>query len=391
MKNKILLYTFLFLLPSFSFSQEGFIAFLDSISTNNQQLISAGQLAEADKKQAFTGIYLANPTASYDRLSSPIGNYSEMLLTQSFDYPTTYARKKDIAHLSASQTEATLGQTKLAIFSNAASVYAALVGANRKMKILEQREAMLAKLEQVSKIRLDAGEATIFEANRVRSEVARAKSERQLLETLRQSLLLTVAELNGGGGYEISDTLLPMSLQVAASDTFWSGIMDRHPQQRFWEDEVQLATQQISLQKALNLPKFEAGYRQDTNLGQLYFGFHAGVSIPLFENKNTVEAARARQLYVTEEARAQELSLQKNLQQLVAALDATRQSAEELQALFSTLNTLALLEKAYSAGQTSYTEFFTEYDHYWQTALYIEELNQKAAALQLQLFVWSGI
>jgi hypothetical protein len=127
------------------------------------------------------------------------------------------------------------------------------------------------------------------------------------------------------------------------------------------------------------------------NIGQTYSGFHAGVTIPLFENKNTVRSAKARQLYAMEAVNAYKLELQSNVSQIITEYKAVQQSVTSMTDVFKTLNTPGLLIKAYNAGQINYTGFFTEYENYQQTALYIEELNQKAASLQLQLFVLAGL
>jgi hypothetical protein len=67
-----------------------------------------------------------------------------------------------------------------------------------------------------------------------------------------------------------------------------------------------------------------------------------------------------------------------------------QQSAGELNEVFKTLNTPALLYKAYYSGEISYTELFTEYDNYNQTLLYLENLYLKLTSLHLELYVLSA-
>jgi cobalt-zinc-cadmium efflux system outer membrane protein len=53
--------------------------------------------------------------------------------------------------------------------------------------------------------------------------------------------------------------------------------------------QYQIAKQEVEVNKALNLPKFEIGYRYQGLLNENYNGIHAGVTIPLWERNNIVK------------------------------------------------------------------------------------------------------
>jgi outer membrane protein TolC len=314
-----------------------------------------------------------------------------MVVSQSFDFPSAYVHKSKIANLSVSQFDERFRQSKLEILTNTVQVYAELIYTNRKILILENRQQMGVQLQTGIEKRVNTGDANIFEVNRIRSELAKVQSELQLTESRRKSLLLKLSELNGGKPITVSDTIFPLDVDLASSDTSMKAISARSPQIKQWETEVQIAGHNISLQRSLSLPKFEIGYRQDINTGQTFNGFHTGITIPLFENKNTLKSAKLREIYATDAVNAYKLELQSSIMQLITELNAVQQSRTSLIRVFKTLHTYDLLLKAYNAGQINYTEFFTEYENYQQTALYIEELNQKTASLQLQLYVLAGI
>lgn len=387
-----IIYTFLLIiLGQPVFSQASFQAVLDSVTVNNKLLSANRQYYESQKLNAKTGIYLANPSVSYDKLNNVSGNYTELLVSQSFDFPSAYVHKSKIASLSVSQFDERFRQSKLEILTNTVQVYAELIYTNRKILILENRQQMGVQLQTGIEKRVNTGDANIFEVNRIRSELAKVQSELQLTESRRQSLLLKLSELNGGKPITVSDTIFPLDVDLVSSDTSMKAISARSPQIKQWETEVQIAGHNINLQRSLSLPKFEIGYRQDINTGQTFNGFHTGITIPLFENKNTLKSAKLREIYATDAVNAYKLELQSSIMQLITELNAVQQSRTSLIRVFKTLHTYDLLLKAYNAGQINYTEFFTEYENYQQTALYIEELNQKTASLQLQLYVLAGI
>lgn len=379
------------LLVQLSFSQATIQAVLDSVAANNKTLAADYHYFEAQKMGARTGIYLTNPSVSFDRLSNASGNYSEMVLSQSFDFPTAYMHKNKIANLAASQFEERYRQTKLELFTNTVQVYAGLIFANRKLSLLEKRQQKALQLKEGIEKRLSAGDANIFEVNRVRSELALSQSELQLAVNHRQTLLRELATLNGGKTITVTDTVYPVLTEFAFADTSIAALSLRNPLLKQGQAEVSISDQNIRLQKALSLPAFEFGYRQDRNSGQAYNGFHAGISIPLFENKNKIRAARSNQLYANEAVQAYQLEIQNSISQIIAEYKAVQQSLAGMTDVFNSLNTPDLLLKAYGAGQISYSEFFTEYQNYHETTLYLEELRHKTASLQFQLYILSTL
>lgn len=372
-------------------SQIAFQAILDSVEANNKTLAADYHYFEAQRIGAKTGIYLDNPSVSFDRLSNVSGNYSEMVISQSFDFPTAYMYKNKIANLTASQLEERYRQNKVELFASTVQVYAGLIFANRKLSLLEKRQHKALQLQEGIEKRLNAGDANIFEINRVRSELARSQSELQLAESHRQILLRELATLNGGKSIAVNDTVYPVLTEFVLTDTSVAALSLRYPLLKQGQAEVSISDQHIRLQRALSLPAFEFGYRQDRNSGQTYNGFHAGISVPLFENKNKVRVARSNQLYAKEAVQAYQLEIQNSISQIIAEYKAAQQSLAGITDVFNSLNTPDLLLKAYSAGQISYSEFFTEYQNYHETTMYLEELKHKTASLQFQLYILSNI
>ena len=57
------------------------------------------------------------------------------------------------------------------------------------------------------------------------------------------------------------------------------------------------------LAKSLTLPKLSVGYMTETVVGQQYSGVTAGITIPLWENKNTVKQIKRSSLVSETELR----------------------------------------------------------------------------------------
>ncbi|MCG7859719.1 hypothetical protein MD537_22260, partial [Flavihumibacter sediminis] len=92
------------------------------------------------------------------------------------------------------------------------------------------------------------------------------------------------------------------------------------------EQEKIISQQQVLVQKALNLPKFEAGYHSQGILGQSYKGIHGGIVIPLWENRGRLEAARKQAEHAQQLEISSRLEHSKEHQQLYEQL-AVRETA----------------------------------------------------------------
>lgn len=77
--------------------------------------------------------------------------------------------------------------------------------------------------------------------------------------------------------------------------------------------ESESAQREIKVNRALTLPKFDIGYRRNGGSEGKMNGFRIGMSIPLWENKNTVKQAKAQAEYSA-------LNVEDNTQTLKATL-----------------------------------------------------------------------
>lgn len=384
MRNRLLF--LMILVPVITLPQQDFKAFLDSVEVNNKSIEAAKKLAEAESIEAHTGIYLANPEISYDYLSGS-GNYSEMVVSQSFNFPSSYIHKSKIADITEQQASDKYRRLRLSIFRNAAEIYSQQVILNRKLKLYSELENMLETLQLNAEKKLDAGEINILELNRVRSEAARNKAELSMLRSEDTMLKLKITELNGQEEFKLTKTEFKHYPLHENADTLLWQIVSNHPVNSFWLSEINKAGKKIQLQKATSLPKLELGYRQDMNANETFRGIHAGLSIPLFENKNTVKLARAEQLFIQQEYYSQKLEFENQIRKMITEYKTTQTSLNQLEQTVESLNTPELLVKSYEAGQINYTEFFSEYSNYRDILFYMEDLRELAMSLQLELYV----
>lgn len=122
---------------------------------------------------------------------------------------------------------------------------------------------------------------------------------------------------------------------------------------------------QISVQKSLNLPKIETGYHSQGILGQSYRGVHAGTTIPLWENKNRLKAAKAELDYATTNAQSHVIEHRIENKSYYDQLAVRLTSMQEYKNLLATLNNTALLNKALQLGQITIIQYLQDQSFYY--------------------------
>ena len=92
-------------------------------------------------------------------------------------------------------------------------------------------------------------------------------------------------------------------------DTLLSNLSENSPELKMAHLNIKASEKDIQLQRINRLPSFKAGYKSETILDQKLRGVHAGISIPLCQDKNKVQHARL--LYDWAEANYQQLASEK--------------------------------------------------------------------------------
>ncbi|MDD3969567.1 MAG: transporter, partial [Proteiniphilum sp.] len=85
-----------------SLAQHPYDRVLESVESNNNTLKALREQAATEKITNRTGIYLPDPEVEFHHLwGSPqaIGNRTDFSVTQSFDFPTAYGHRREIADL----------------------------------------------------------------------------------------------------------------------------------------------------------------------------------------------------------------------------------------------------------------------------------------------------
>jgi outer membrane protein TolC len=346
------------------------------VERNNKSIQTNKKYWQAKQSEFKTGLTPYDPQVEYDYLfGSPVGagNQKDFSITQRLDFPTVYKRKKELSGQQIAQTTLQQQVYRQDILLEAKLLTIQIIYLNKKGAELNLRLINTQKLVQDYKKKLDKGDVIILDVNKAKLQLLNIKNETALNENEKQVLLTKLSELNGGIPVAINDTIYPFVPTIPDFEILDSTIEANDPIIKVYEQEKKILQQQIAVQKAMNLPKIETGYHSQGILGQSYKGFHAGITIPLWENKNKLNAAKANLEYAVSNTETHRLGHRLENKQYYEQLSIRLKMLQEYKELLLSLNNTFLLNKALSMGQINIIQYFydesfyfTAYDKYLQ-------------------------
>ncbi|PZR09532.1 MAG: transporter [Flavobacterium psychrophilum] len=284
-------------------AQSGLETVLTDISKNNKTLQTQSKYWEAQKLQYNTGNTLYDPTVSYDFMrgtpNAIAGNQTDITVTQRFDFPTVYGKKKNLANEKSKQADFYITANRQEILLEAKKICIELVYRNKLQERIIERKAKTEKFLTDFQTKLNKGEGNILDVNKAKLQLIEINKDYQLNISTINQLNQRLTELNGGIELVFNENAYPEYLPVLSFEELEATIENNDPIKKYLEQHTVIAQKQIEVSKALTLPKFEAGYHYQGILGQNFHGARIGVSIPLWENKNRVKQSQA-ELSVTE-------------------------------------------------------------------------------------------
>tara|TARA_R110002072_G_scaffold303009_1_gene491293 strand:- start:297 stop:1481 length:1185 start_codon:yes stop_codon:yes gene_type:complete len=340
------------------------------IEKNNKSIKANQEYAKAKNLQYKTGITLQNPSVEYEYLNgSPAnaGNQTDFMVKQSFDFPTAYSKKKQVAELQIEQTDFQLTTLKRDILLSAKQTCIELIYYNKKQVELEKRLQNAEKLNSDYQKKLNSGEANVLDANKAKLLLINLQNDMRFNSSQIIQLNQKLTELNGGLSIVFNDTIYPVSANVPEFNSLMDSIESNSPTLDALRQEEEINQKKVELTKAMILPKMEAGYRYQSILGQQYQGIHLGLTIPLWENKNTIKFQKAQALF--SEVRVEEHKNQHHseIQQLYEQYQNLNITLTEYKQILATINNTTLLEKALKLGEISSIQYFMEINYFYSS------------------------
>lgn len=343
---------------------------LVQIGMNNKTIQATTQYYEAAKIQFKTGNTPSNPFVEYDYLSgSPAnaGNQHDFLIKQQVDFPTSYIKKSQLASEQIAQTVFQVTALRQDVLLEAKKYCIQLIYHNRLQAQLNVQKQRTEKILADFQTKMEKGDGTILDVNKAKLQLIDIKKQTQENRSAINQLNQKLIELNGGIEITVKDTIYPMLPTIPEFAQLESDYERVEPILKILQQQRVIHQKQLELSKAMRLPKIELGYHYQGILGQSYHGIHTGISLPFWENKNTVKHKQAQLLLSDLELDAHKNEHYYHIKHIYEKYTNLKISLQEYQAVFSSLNNTALLTKAFDLGELSTIQYFTELNYYSQS------------------------
>jgi outer membrane protein TolC len=386
--KKILLLNSLILISFGILAQTETSRILSEIEKNNTTLEAYRNLNEAQKMENQTGTFPENPEVEYHFLwGSPagMGKRQDVAVKQSFDFPTSYGLKKRIAGVQNEQTDLDYRMKRSEVLFSAKTVCTELIYLNAMHRELEKREQDATGIFEAFKTKFDNGETNIIEKNKAQLNLLNAQKAIRENETQRGVLLAELKRLNGGIAINFTQSDFAPAELPANFDAWFEENREQNLLLQMASRQIEMREKQVKLTKALNLPKFSTGYMSESVEGEAFKGITLGVTIPLWENKNTVKVAGLQHKVAEEmaaDAQVQSYNRLKSHYEKALQLQETLNNYTEV---LESVNSTGLLKKALDAGEISLIDYLMELSLYYDTMDNIlsmkNELHQALAGL----------
>ena len=347
---------------------------LEQIERNNSVLATLRKQAEADKIANKTGIYPENPEVEYHYLwGSPDagGNRVDFSAVQRFDFPTSYYYKKRVSESRNRQVDLKYLLERKEVLLEAQKLSVRLIYQNALSKELENRLQRAQQMADAYRLRLDKGDASVLDLNKTKVNLLNTKKEYETSLAEGNFLSAELTRLNGGIPVdypvsEFSEIPVPNSF-----DAWYEAQKEKNLDLQYLAKETGLSRETEKLQRSLNLPKISAGYMSEKVLTERFQGITLGISLPLWENKNTVRQTKARTMAYREAENNAQMRFRNESEALYRKALHLKEILSDYRENALSDNTPALLKTALDAGEISLIEYFVE------AAIYYEVINNR--------------
>ncbi|MBK8242511.1 MAG: TolC family protein [Saprospiraceae bacterium] len=381
MKYKIMILKVLVLAFCFNANgQSNLEAVLVSVEKNNKLLMSNRQFWEAKKLEYKTGLTLPNPTIQGQFLfGSPeaAGNQTDFFVVQPFDFPTTYKKRKELAAVQGAISISEFAGRRQDILQEAKLACIEMVYRNKLKIHYERRKLDLEKLQSDFQTKLNKGDGNILDVNKTKLQLLEINQLNIENNVEIQKLQMHLIQINGGEVVVFQDTIYPTLPELTTFEQVEMEYKTADPMRQTLEHEQRIAEKQLELSKTWRLPKFEVGYHYQGILGQRFNGIHAGLTLPIWEQKYRKREQQANVLFTN-------LKLQSHLnehffeiKELFDRQDALKKSFNEYSSVIASISNITLLDKALRLGEITVIEYFLETSFYQNALLHLLKLEKE--------------
>lgn len=356
------------LFSSTTIAQNHVEKFLQSVEASNFQLDAARKRMEADQIRAFTGLTPENPTISCGYMpgsTDAMGTKTVYGVSQSVDFPGSY-----IANKKAAEQEAHLSALQYRIFRQnvllqAQTAYLEYIYMLKMTEATQQRFDHVQQWLSYYEARYEKGDASVMDYNKAKIQFLGIEAKLLLLKQDLANQYDQLVLLNGGKEVDVQAHYA--DVKSTSLDSILALYQQQSPEMQQLAEQRRMAELRVRVQKQNVLPDFEVGYEAENSEEGNYRGIKAGMSVPLWQDKNKVKLANLEAEFVESNAIATEKLLQNEVRRTYNTSEKLRKMLKEYELTMDRHINVEYLDKALKLGELSVIDYFTELSFYYET------------------------
>lgn len=351
---------------------------LKSVEQNNMELkalLKGNEAADIENKSQNTLEDLSIEYSPFFQSETSGIASSELVITQGFDFPTLYGARKKAGQLQRNVLDMQYQTARRDILVNAKKLCLDIINYNKQKQLLQERRKNADELLAMFELKFKNGDATSLELNKIKLDRMNLETELVQADTKHANAMQQLQALNGGLPIEVNMTEYP---QAPADDevTMYEKAVTTDWTVRTAQASVLAAEQDVKVNKQSWIPKFEIGYRRNTEGDNASNGFLIGGSIPLFSSKNKVKIAKARQTEAVMQHANARINAENSARTMINQMKQLKASADAYDVPLMR-QTLKLLRTAVENGEISVTEYYVEADNIYKNMITYMDIERQ--------------
>lgn len=342
---------------------------LGQIEKNNKTLQTLSMRLDAEKVGNKVGMNPSNPSVEYIYewgKEESMGNRSEFNVSQTFDFPTAYIYRSKMVDLMNNRAEYEYIRAYNMVMLSAVQLCYQIVYKNMLEVEYEKRLRHAEGIDEAFSLKLETGDVNIIERNKAKLNLLNARNDLSVLRADLINLEQRLEGLNGGDSIQFDALLMPNATLPIDFEQWFAEKVEVMPQMQSMQEGLMVNQKKEQLNRALSYPQIMGGYRSEKGLTDEFKGLSVGLTIPLWENKNTVKSVKLQSLAMENQLVDERIRAYNGLKGLYDKASQLKFSLEDYKITLETMNSEELLKIALDSGEISILDYIVEQAIYYQ-------------------------
>lgn len=361
---------------------------LKDVQSNNAQLQAFRAQMRSQKLAQLTENQL--PDLQFSAYYLPFGehapgDYTEFEVSQRMEFPSVYKARSEWIAQEQQRLAAEYSQLRQSVLLKAKKEALQLIYLQRKQALLDRRIQQAQQVYEQIQLSFEKGQTGKLDLNKAQIlwlDQQFAQEELQNQIALSQERL---SALNGGELLRPKLARYPDSLPLPPSDSLWNRRLVADAQLLLVQQEQKVWEKNIQLQRNKRWPDLIAGANYQGVVGNNYFGFYAGLSIPLWKAPKQLAQAEAQLNYHLRHQNQRYLNWRSTQQQLYQGYKLLLRRFEAYQQALAGLDSELLLQKSYTLGEISFLAYYQETAFYREAEDRLLDMEKEVQLIKAEL------